>query len=178
MIKQIWTVGHSTRSIDDFIAALEANEIKLVADVRLLPGSKRHPQFNKGGARGFIRENTNALRTFSGIRWAAKAETRFPQHSLAQRSISRLRRSHGDERISERNRSAPEFGGRNRSDCDHVRGGHLVALPSRAHFRFSQSARHRSLHILDAKKTQPHPFTSAARIVNEQLTYRSDEQLL
>ena len=43
---QIWTIGHSTRSIDDFIAALAAHGIKLVADVRLLPGSKRYPHFN------------------------------------------------------------------------------------------------------------------------------------
>ncbi len=46
-MKQIWTIGHSTRSIADFIAALATNQIKLVADVRLLPGSKRYPQFNK-----------------------------------------------------------------------------------------------------------------------------------
>src|SRR6202011_3221130 len=44
---EIWTIGHSTRSIDDFVAALEANGIKLVADVRLLPGSGRYPQFNE-----------------------------------------------------------------------------------------------------------------------------------
>jgi uncharacterized protein (DUF488 family) len=47
MIAQIWTIGHSTREIDKFISALEANAIKLIADVRLLPGSKRYPQFNR-----------------------------------------------------------------------------------------------------------------------------------
>ena len=47
LIKQIWTIGHSTRPIEVFIAALEANGIKLVADVRMLPGSRRHPQFNQ-----------------------------------------------------------------------------------------------------------------------------------
>ena len=46
MIDKIWTIGHSTRKIDDFISALEGYGIKLVADVRLLPGSKRYPQFN------------------------------------------------------------------------------------------------------------------------------------
>jgi hypothetical protein len=45
--RQIWTIGHSTRKIDDFISALEANGIKLVVDVRSLPGSKHYPQFNK-----------------------------------------------------------------------------------------------------------------------------------
>src|SRR5213082_2953795 len=44
---KIWTIGHSTRSIDDFISLLKENEIKLLADVRSLPGSKRYPQFNR-----------------------------------------------------------------------------------------------------------------------------------
>ena len=44
---RIWTIGHSTRPIDDFISLLKQNGIKLLADVRTLPGSKRYPQFNK-----------------------------------------------------------------------------------------------------------------------------------
>src|SRR5438067_7991832 len=44
---RIWTIGHSTRSIDDFISLLKENEIKLLADVRAWPSSKRYPQFNK-----------------------------------------------------------------------------------------------------------------------------------
>jgi uncharacterized protein (DUF488 family) len=44
---RLWTIGHSTRKIDMFISLLEENGIKLVVDVRRLPGSKRWPQFNK-----------------------------------------------------------------------------------------------------------------------------------
>ena len=44
---RIWTIGHSTRTIDDFISLLKENEIKLLVDVRAWPGSKRYPQFNK-----------------------------------------------------------------------------------------------------------------------------------
>src|SRR5947209_19036759 len=47
MSAQIWTIGHSTRKIDNFIAALEAHGIEALADVRALPGSKRYPQFNQ-----------------------------------------------------------------------------------------------------------------------------------
>lgn len=43
----IWTVGHSIRPIDDFLAILESAAIKLLADVRRFPGSRRHPQFNQ-----------------------------------------------------------------------------------------------------------------------------------
>jgi len=41
---RIWTVGHSTRTIDEFVSLLMANEIKILADVRAWPGSKRYPQ--------------------------------------------------------------------------------------------------------------------------------------
>src|SRR5947208_349784 len=43
----IWTIGHSTLSIEDFIARLHSFQIELLADVRSFPGSKRYPQFNK-----------------------------------------------------------------------------------------------------------------------------------
>ena len=44
---KIRTIGHSTRTIDEFISLLQANRIRLLVDVRSLPGSKRYPQFNK-----------------------------------------------------------------------------------------------------------------------------------
>ena len=44
---RIWTIGHSTRTIDEFISLLKANEIKVLADVRSWPGSKRYPHFDK-----------------------------------------------------------------------------------------------------------------------------------
>jgi uncharacterized protein (DUF488 family) len=47
MISQIWTIGHSTRKIDIFISLLQENGIKMVADVRSWPGSRRHPQFSQ-----------------------------------------------------------------------------------------------------------------------------------
>jgi uncharacterized protein (DUF488 family) len=44
---RIWTTGHSTRTIDEFISLLKGNEIELLVDVRAWPSSKRYPQFNK-----------------------------------------------------------------------------------------------------------------------------------
>lgn len=41
----LWTVGHSTRSLDEFLDLLAAHEIELVADVRRFPGSRRLPHF-------------------------------------------------------------------------------------------------------------------------------------
>lgn len=43
----IWTVGHSTRTQEEFTALLLSAGIEYVADVRSFPGSRRYPQFNK-----------------------------------------------------------------------------------------------------------------------------------
>jgi uncharacterized protein (DUF488 family) len=45
--KSIWTIGHSTRTIDEFIAMLKSLQIELVVDIRSFPGSRRYPHFNK-----------------------------------------------------------------------------------------------------------------------------------
>ena len=42
----IWTVGHSTRPIDEFTNFLRAHEIRLLVDVRTIPRSRHNPQFN------------------------------------------------------------------------------------------------------------------------------------
>jgi len=45
--KNIWTIGHSNQNIYSFIATLISFEIKVLADIRRFPVSKRYPQFNK-----------------------------------------------------------------------------------------------------------------------------------
>jgi len=44
---QIYTIGHSTHPIAHFIAMLQSFDIKILADIRSMPGSNRHPQFNQ-----------------------------------------------------------------------------------------------------------------------------------
>jgi uncharacterized protein (DUF488 family) len=45
--KTIWTIGHSTRSIDELLTILASADIRLLADVRRFPGSRRYPHFNQ-----------------------------------------------------------------------------------------------------------------------------------
>lgn len=44
----IYTIGHSTREIDEFIKLLREHSVQMLVDVRRFPGSRRHPQYNKG----------------------------------------------------------------------------------------------------------------------------------
>lgn len=45
--RRVFTIGHSTRSVEEFIALLLAHHIQLVIDVRTVPRSRRNPQFNR-----------------------------------------------------------------------------------------------------------------------------------
>jgi uncharacterized protein (DUF488 family) len=43
----LFTIGHSTRTLDAFLALLRAHEIEWLADVRRMPQSRRHPHFSR-----------------------------------------------------------------------------------------------------------------------------------
>jgi uncharacterized protein (DUF488 family) len=175
MIKRIWTVGHSIRPIEDFIAALKANEVKLVADVRLLPGSKRHPQFNKESFADSLGKSDIDYEHFPELGGRRKPKPDSNNRAWRNEAF----RGYADYMETK------EF--RNGIDRLLNRAGEsgptAVMCAEAVWWRC-----HRSLisdflkvrgidviHILDAKKTESHPFTSAARIVDGALNYRSDD---
>jgi uncharacterized protein (DUF488 family) len=45
MTETVWTIGHSTRPLEEFLELLSRNRIGAVADVRRYPGSRRWPHF-------------------------------------------------------------------------------------------------------------------------------------
>ena len=47
VMNPFFTVGHSTLSIDEFVALLGAVDVELVADVRTIPRSRTNPQYNR-----------------------------------------------------------------------------------------------------------------------------------
>jgi uncharacterized protein (DUF488 family) len=57
----ILTIGHSTRTLTDFIDTLKAYHVTLIVDVRSVPRSRHNPQFNKAAL-------LNALKTV-GVRY-------------------------------------------------------------------------------------------------------------
>jgi uncharacterized protein (DUF488 family) len=46
-VGEIWTIGHSTRSTDEFLALLHEHDIGSLVDVRTFPGSRQNPQFGR-----------------------------------------------------------------------------------------------------------------------------------
>jgi uncharacterized protein (DUF488 family) len=45
---EVYTIGHSNRSIDEFIGLLTQNRVQLVVDIRKMPRSRHNPQFESG----------------------------------------------------------------------------------------------------------------------------------
>jgi uncharacterized protein (DUF488 family) len=175
---KIWTIGHSTRTIDEFISLLQANQIRVLVDVRSLPGSKRYPQFNKEALADSLGKTGIRYEHFSelGGRRKAKPESK----NTAWRNASF--RGYADYMETEEFRKGVE----RLLDLAAGAGPTAIMCAEAVWWRC-----HRSLisdylkardievmHILDANKTQPHPYTSAARVVNGKLGYAADSTLL
>ena len=56
MYGEILTIGHSTRTLQEFISLLKENDVEALADVRSYPGSRRFPHFNKEILSGSLRK--------------------------------------------------------------------------------------------------------------------------
>jgi uncharacterized protein (DUF488 family) len=177
MISRIWTIGHSTREIDSFISLLKENGIELLVDVRSWPGSKRYPQFNREA----LAESVSA----HGIRYE-----HFPE-------LGGRRKPKPDSRNTAwRNASFRGYADHMETDEFHKGIERLLGLAREAGPAAIMCAEavwwrcHRSLisdylkahsieviHILDANKTELHPYTSAAQIVNGNLSYSAESLL-
>lgn len=45
--RRIWTIGHSTHSLDEFLDWIKAHKIEVLVDIRRHPGSRKYPHFNQ-----------------------------------------------------------------------------------------------------------------------------------
>jgi uncharacterized protein (DUF488 family) len=66
-IVTIYTIGHSTRTLDEFVVLLRAHHIRQLADVRTVPKSRRHPHFVGEALAGTLPEAGVAYRHFAGL---------------------------------------------------------------------------------------------------------------
>ena len=57
MERIIWTIGHSTLDVEQFVNVLESYHIELLVDVRSLPGSNKFPHFNADNLASYLKKN-------------------------------------------------------------------------------------------------------------------------
>ena len=91
MTKVIYTIGHSTHTIDEFVQMLRAHRVEVVVDVRTIPKSHHNPQFNEDELRtnllkygiGYIH-----LKELGGLRHTTKASTNTAWRNMSFRGYA------------------------------------------------------------------------------------------
>jgi len=64
---EVWTVGHSNRSLEAFLSLLDAFGIGAVADVRRYPGSRKFPHFGREALRDALEVEGIRYRWFEAL---------------------------------------------------------------------------------------------------------------
>ena len=66
-VRLVWTIGHSTRSAEDFGALLHEHGINGLADIRTIPRSRRHPHFSREALEGRLHGDGMRYRHFPAL---------------------------------------------------------------------------------------------------------------
>jgi len=168
---RIWTIGHSTRRIEIFISLLEEHGIKLLADVRSWPGSKRYPQFNKEGLAKSLKGYGIRYEHFPELGGRRKPKNDSQNTAWRNQSF----RGYADYMATEQFRKGVE----RLLDRANEAGPAAILCAEAVWWRchralISDYLKVRGIevmHIRDANKSELHPYTSAAHIVDGKLSY-------
>lgn len=171
--KEIWTIGHSTHTLDEFLAMLQSFGIETLVDVRRLPGSRKFPHFDKEVLEIDMPKHAIQYLHFKDL--GGRRKTSKTSRNTAWRLASF--RGYADYMETEAFLQA-------------VKRLESIGQTTKAAFFCAEAvwwSCHRSLiadflkhkgwtvfHIMGVGKVQEHPYTSPARIVDNQLVYSKD----
>jgi uncharacterized protein (DUF488 family) len=167
---EIWTIGHSTRSIEQFLSILTSFRIEVLIDIRTFPGSRRYPHFNKESLSTTLQQNG-----IEYVHMLALGGRRKPLPDSVNVSWR-----HPSFRGYADHMQTPEF-------IDAINDVQRLASQKRVAYMCSEAMWwkcHRSLvsdylkvkgwnvqHIADVSKSSEHPYTSPAKPVQGELFY-------
>jgi uncharacterized protein (DUF488 family) len=173
----LWTIGHSTRSLDDFIALLKDNAIDALADVRHFPGSRKYPHFNVEPLQQGLQMAGIHYEAFTELGGRRKVQPDSPNTAWrhpAFRGYADYMQTEAFHEGIERLK-VPASKQRTAIMCSEAvwwrchRG--LLADVFKLHGT-------RVLHIMGPASPPEHPYTSAARVVDGHLDYSGDQHQL
>ncbi len=169
-VGRIWTIGHSTRSVEEFLQLLREHQIEVLVDVRTFPGSRRYPHFN--------REQLSLTLQSAGIEYRHMPE------------LGGRRKSRPDSKNTAwRNEGFRGYADYMETDAFKQGIASLMEISNRKRTTVMCAEAvwwrcHRSLiadylkangveilHILSNAKTEVHPYTPVARIIDGELSY-------
>jgi uncharacterized protein (DUF488 family) len=166
----IWTIGHSSRPLNQFLALLAHYRLEGVADVRRFPGSRSQPQFAREALQRALVQRSIAYHWFPALGGRRRPQPNSPNTRWRNASFRGYADHIGSAEFAEGLRELLEFAGGVRTTlmCAKV-------LWWRCHRALiADVLRARGIevvHIFDETHSVVHPYTSAARIVRGHLSY-------
>lgn len=171
----IYTIGHSTHPIEVFLEMLKSFGIKKLVDVRRFPGSRKFPQFNQDTLRDSLKEI--GITYIYEVNLGGRRKVTKDSKNTAWRNISF--QAYADYMKTQEFKSV-------------VINLEKIASEEPAVYMCSEAVWwrcHRSMisdylkvrgwnvqHIMAEGKSQEHPYTSPARIVDGEVVYTEEAQ--
>ena len=170
----LYTIGHSTRSLDELVSALHAHGIETLVDIRAFPMSRRLPHFNRESLESELSKRGIHyvwMKALGGYRKSTRKDS--PHTALRNASF----RNYADYTLT------PDFEqamGELLRLAEQSRTAYMCA--ERVYFRCHRmivsdwlvAHGHDVLHIDAEGPTRPHKLTAGARVIDGQLIYRGD----
>jgi uncharacterized protein (DUF488 family) len=176
-LARLYTIGHSTRPLDELIEALHAHEIQTLVDIRAFPMSRRLPQFNRESLENKLPPNGiryRWMKTLGGYRKKIRDDS--PHIGLRNESF----RNYADYMLTREFESAM-------AELIALGEGSRTAYmcAERVYFRCHRmlvsdwlvAHGHDVMHIDGTGPLKPHPLTAEARMIDDELIYRGDRLL-
>ena len=169
----LWTIGHSTRTLDELTGALHAHQIEAVADVRRFPASRRLPQFHGEALAQSLATDGIAYAWIPALGGRRRTAPDSPNDGWRHPAF----RGYADYIATE------EFADGLFELLLIARGLNTAIMCAevlwwRCHRRLIADVMTtlgwRVMHIRDATKVEEHRLALPARVVDGQLTYASD----
>jgi uncharacterized protein (DUF488 family) len=173
--KVIYTIGHSTRTQEEFITILKSFNIELLADIRSFPGSRRYPHFNKENLQKVLPEDKIIYQHFPELGGRRKV-SKDSKNTAWRNDAFRGYADYMDTNDFKKGITELE----------------TLATKYKAAYMCSEAVWwrcHRSLvsdylkwkgwtvlHIMAENKSEEHPYTSPAKVIDGQLSYAETDQ--
>jgi uncharacterized protein (DUF488 family) len=166
----IFTIGHSTRAIEEFLHMLRVNSVGLVVDVRTVPRSRHNPQFNSDRLSGCLAEHSVLYRhmpDLGGLRRPGNDSLNTGWKNASFRGFADYMQT-------------PDFGKALDSLICLAGSGRTAlmcaeAVPWRCHRSLIADAltvrNVRVVHILSVTRLQDHTLTPFARVEGDRILY-------
>jgi len=173
----LYTIGHSTRTLDELIEALHAHKIETLADIRTYPMSRRLPHLN--------RESLEKTLPEAGIRYIWMKELGGRRKKILDESPNLALRNESFRNYADY-MLTPEF---ERAMADLIKIGEQSRIAymcaERVYFQCHRmlvsdwlvAHGHEVLHIDDTKPPKPHHLMKEARLLDGKVIYRGDRLL-